>query len=114
MPLRMSTRPPNRLSAAFVAVLLLVCPAVVAAAAPSGTYDSFKVKTGGEEPAEIAGWYLPAKGKAKGTLFVDLVSDLAESSCWEEDPACPDCPMHGSCPTGAVHRPAPAVSKKPR
>jgi endonuclease III len=52
--------------------------------------------------------------KAKGTLFVDLVSDLAESSCWQDDPACPVCPLHSCCPTGAVHRPAPAISKKPR
>jgi endonuclease III len=52
--------------------------------------------------------------KAKGTLFVDIVSDLAESCCWEDGPACPVCPLHTCCSTGAVHRPAPSVSKKPR
>jgi endonuclease-3 len=54
--------------------------------------------------------------KAKGTQFVDLVSDLAEASCWENDPNCPDCPLHHSCPTGSLPRaaPVPTVSKKPR
>ena len=52
--------------------------------------------------------------KAKGTQFVDLVSELAESSCWEDEPACPGCPLHSCCVTGAVHVPAPAPSKKPR
>jgi endonuclease III len=52
--------------------------------------------------------------KVKGTQFVDLVSELAESVCWEDDPACPDCPLHNCCPTGALHRPAPPPSKKPR
>ena len=52
--------------------------------------------------------------KAKGTLFVDIVSDLAESCCWEDGPACPVCPLHTCCSTGAVHRPTPPVSKKPR
>lgn len=54
--------------------------------------------------------------KAKGTQFVDLVSDLAEASCWENDPGCSDCPLHNCCPTGALPRAAstPAVSKKPR
>jgi len=54
--------------------------------------------------------------KAKGSQFVDLVSDLAEATCFESDPACPDCPLHNCCPTGALPRPASAApaSKKPR
>ncbi len=54
--------------------------------------------------------------KAKGTLFGDLVSDLADATCWESDPACPDCPLHHCCPTGALPRPpsTPPASKKPR
>jgi endonuclease-3 len=54
--------------------------------------------------------------KAKGLQFVDLVSDLAESCCWENEPACPDCPMHNCCATGSVlrHAPVPLPSKKPR
>jgi endonuclease III len=54
--------------------------------------------------------------KAKGTQFVDLVSDLAEANCWENDPGCPDCPLHSCCPTGSLPRPVamPSASKKPR
>jgi endonuclease-3 len=53
--------------------------------------------------------------KAKGTQFVDLVSELADTCCWDGDPACPACPMHHHCPTGVLNRPAPAsTSKKPR
>jgi endonuclease III len=52
--------------------------------------------------------------KAKGTQFVDIVSEVAESCCWEDDPACPACPLHTCCPVGSVHRPAPTASKKPR
>ncbi len=54
--------------------------------------------------------------KAKGTQFVDLVSDLAEATCWEVDPACPGCPLHQACPTGSLARAGamPSVNKKPR
>jgi endonuclease-3 len=53
--------------------------------------------------------------KAKGTQFVDVVSELAEASCWESDPGCPDCPLHNCCPTGALPRASvPSASKKPR
>jgi endonuclease-3 len=37
--------------------------------------------------------------KAKGTLFVDVVSDLANEVCHEE-PHCGSCPMHADCPIG--------------
>jgi endonuclease-3 len=52
--------------------------------------------------------------KAKGPQFVDVVSDVAEATCWEVDPACPACPLHNCCPTGIDHRAAAAPSKKPR
>jgi endonuclease-3 len=52
--------------------------------------------------------------KAKGTQFVDVVSDLAETSCWEADPACPGCPLQSACPTGALARSVPTANKKPR
>jgi endonuclease III len=39
--------------------------------------------------------------KAKGTLFCDLVSNLADQVCWEEEPRCPACSMAGDCPTAA-------------
>jgi endonuclease-3 len=35
--------------------------------------------------------------KAKGTLFTDAVSNLGEKYCWEDEPACPDCPLHNEC-----------------
>jgi endonuclease III len=38
--------------------------------------------------------------KARGTLFVDLMSRLAEDCCSEESPACGACPLAGECPTG--------------
>ncbi len=47
--------------------------------------------------------------KTKGTLFVDVVSALADTHCHAESPACRECPLHGVCPTGLD-----AKSKKPR
>jgi len=38
--------------------------------------------------------------KAKGSLFVDLISDLAHDACQEECPNCSGCPLHSECPTG--------------
>ena len=37
--------------------------------------------------------------KARGWLFSDLVSALAEDHCWEEEPNCPSCPLSSSCPS---------------
>jgi endonuclease-3 len=37
--------------------------------------------------------------KAKGTLFCDLVSNLAAETCWEEEPRCGACPLAGDCPS---------------
>jgi endonuclease III len=51
--------------------------------------------------------------KAKGHQFVDLISYLAQEHCWEEDPACPQCPLRAGCPTGMNAKPAKAT-KKPR
>jgi endonuclease III len=50
--------------------------------------------------------------KAKGALFVDLVSDLAHDVCMEEAPNCAGCPLHSDCPTGQEL--ARAVRPKPR
>jgi pimeloyl-ACP methyl ester carboxylesterase len=36
---------------------------------PRGPYESFHVWTDNDPMAEIAGWVLPAKGRAKGTVF---------------------------------------------
>jgi pimeloyl-ACP methyl ester carboxylesterase len=37
---------------------------------PTGPYESFRIKTDNVPLAEIAGWLLPAKDHAKGTLFI--------------------------------------------
>jgi endonuclease-3 len=50
--------------------------------------------------------------KAKGAQFVDAVSDLASSTCWEEAPNCQACPLNSECPTG--QEAAPNVRLKPR
>lgn len=50
--------------------------------------------------------------KAKGPQFVDLMSYLSKEHCWEEDPACPQCPLKSGCPTGMSAKPA--KTKKPR
>jgi endonuclease-3 len=42
--------------------------------------------------------------KAKGTLFCDLVSELAEFYCWEDEPNCPSCPLCHHCPTGQENK----------
>jgi endonuclease III len=53
--------------------------------------------------------------KAKGSLFVDLVSALADAYCSEDDPACSDCPLRTVCPTGLEAKATvAAASKKPR
>ncbi len=35
--------------------------------------------------------------KAKGALFTDLISCLADKYCWEEEPHCSACPMAREC-----------------
>jgi endonuclease III len=35
--------------------------------------------------------------KAKGSLFTDAISNLAEKVCWEEEPNCPACPLNADC-----------------
>ncbi len=53
--------------------------------------------------------------KAKASQFVDLISALADAHCYEDDPACPDCPLRNVCPTGQeVKSLAATASKKPR
>src|SRR5262249_14969492 len=53
--------------------------------------------------------------KARATDFVDLVSALAAEHCWEDEPACPTCPLVKVCPTGMEMKvSAVSTSKKPR
>lgn len=51
--------------------------------------------------------------KTKGHQFVDLISYLAQTHCWEQNPSCPQCPLKTGCPTGMTAKPAKAA-KKPR
>jgi endonuclease-3 len=37
--------------------------------------------------------------KARGGLFGDVISALADAFCWEDQPNCPDCPLSAGCPT---------------
>jgi len=57
--------------------------------------------------------------KARGPLFNDLLSILADEVCWEESPNCPACSLRHDCPTGQENqRPAVAAERggrpKPR
>ena len=38
--------------------------------------------------------------KAKGTLFLEGISEVAKEYCWEENPHCSACPLKSECPTG--------------
>jgi endonuclease III len=37
--------------------------------------------------------------KSRGPQVTDLLSDLADQHCWEDEPNCPACPMAGECAT---------------
>jgi endonuclease-3 len=49
--------------------------------------------------------------KSKGSLFIDLISDLADAVCFEDEPNCPACPLVGSCATGQEHKTAALASE---
>jgi len=53
-----------------------------------------------EDPETIRSCLEHLVPKAKGTIFNDLISQLADELCHEEDPNCGDCPLAGECPTG--------------
>ncbi len=50
--------------------------------------------------------------KAKGSLFVDAISEIALRTCGEKEPTCPECTARTACPTGLESK-RPAL-KKPR
>ena len=50
--------------------------------------------------------------KAKGTHFVDMISVLAEATCHEDEPACGECPLRSTCPTGLEAKAAVAATSK--
>jgi endonuclease III len=51
--------------------------------------------------------------KARGVLFTDLISALAEDYCWEENPCCASCPLATSCPTGQEQRGNASTASRP-
>lgn len=51
--------------------------------------------------------------KARGQMFVDLISAFAESVCQNDEPNCRSCPLMTSCPTGQ-ERKAPALASAGR
>ena len=50
--------------------------------------------------------------KAKGLQFVDMISDLADAHCHEDEPACSGCSLRGVCPTGQEAKTAVGASAK--
>jgi endonuclease-3 len=42
--------------------------------------------------------------KSRGPLFGDLLSDLADEFCWEDEPNCSACPLGRSCPSSQSFR----------
>ena len=54
--------------------------------------------------------------KARGALFNELVSILADEFCTEIEPQCAGCPLAGDCPTGqeALWNPAAGAGRAPR
>ena len=52
--------------------------------------------------------------KTKGTLFVDLISQVTKEHCWEDSPDCPKCPLKATCPTGQTAKATRTANKKPR
>lgn len=49
---------------------MVFVPSVALGRMPSDPYETFRIKTDNVPQAEIAGWLLPAKAHAKGTLFI--------------------------------------------
>ncbi|HVS34642.1 MAG TPA: hypothetical protein VMS17_03605 [Gemmataceae bacterium] len=54
--------------------------------------------------------------KAKGTLFTEIVSCLADKYCWEGEPNCAACPMAGECAHAQENgvEPLAAVGRRPK
>jgi endonuclease III len=52
--------------------------------------------------------------KAKGAQFTDQISTVAEDNCWEDEPACPTCPMVSECPTAQDAGVMPVAATKAR
>lgn len=50
--------------------------------------------------------------KAKGQMFLDLISVVAQDFCFENDPNCQRCPLLAACPTGQERKAVPVASGK--
>src|SRR5262249_28135345 len=48
--------------------------------------------------------------KSRGTVFGDVISDLADEYCWQDLPRCSACPLAGNCPTAPDFLAQPAES----
>jgi len=55
------------------------------------------VEQGTEDPEVARASLEHLVPKAKGTLFTDAASNLAEKYCWEDDPSCQECPLRNDC-----------------
>ena len=55
------------------------------------------VEPGTEDPEAARASLEHVVPKSKGALFTDAVSNLAEKYCWEDEPACQECPLHNEC-----------------
>jgi endonuclease III len=55
--------------------------------------------------------YVP---KARGVMFTEVISQLAQEICVEETPKCSICPLHNDCPTGIENLRNATPEPKPR
>ncbi len=55
------------------------------------------VEAGTEDPEAARASLEHLVPKSRGAQFTDAISNLAEKFCWEDEPACQACPMHGEC-----------------
>jgi endonuclease-3 len=58
------------------------------------------VEEGVDDPEAVQASLEHLVPKVRGALFLDLVGALAEEFCWDDQPACHDCPLSGECQTG--------------
>lgn len=58
------------------------------------------VDAGQEDPEALRASLEHLVPKARGALFGELISALADELCIEDEPLCGDCPLANDCPTG--------------
>lgn len=52
--------------------------------------------------------------KARGALFCEAISALAQQYCWEDSPNCTACPMRDLCPTGQNNQRPSHAPRRPK